>query len=128
MVVHDPHLGPVQRHSDGAGFPTLPADVGRRNPGKLGQTIALVYLAAERPLEVTRDLERDGSASDVRDPDRGKFSDPASRLAQRDAHRRHTQQNRRARVGHPAKRGLSFEALDDGDGAPAERGATSPVD
>ena len=72
----------------------------RRDPAQLGQPVALVHVAAEGPLEVARDLDGHGGAADVGDPDRRQLVGTARRLAERDAHRRHAEQDRRPRRRH----------------------------
>src|SRR3954451_17699311 len=46
----DPQFGPAERHPDRARLARLPEGVSRRDPAELREAVALVDLAAERPL------------------------------------------------------------------------------
>ncbi|HET8607657.1 MAG TPA: hypothetical protein VFL66_11605 [Gaiellaceae bacterium] len=122
----EPHLAAAERHPDRAGPPLLALHVRRRDPGELGQAVALVDLAAEDALELGRDLDRNRGAADVGDPHRRQLGRRARRLAERDAHRRHAEQDRRPRRRHRRERPLGVEAADDGDGAAGEEGGDEP--
>ena len=113
--VADAKLGADQGDTDRTGLAGPAGGERGRDPAQLRQPVALDHPASERLLEVARDALRHGRAADVGDADGRQLAGGAGGLAQRDAHRRHAEQDGRARLRHRRERLRRLEPPDDRD-------------